>query len=157
MLTEVLIDRIDYFCFVSYLLHFGQENCICRFKLFFCSRMIQFYYVMHQSFETPAPPIRALAGDCGDFHLIYTSFWFRGRRGIRLKSLSSHPLPGYLLAVQRSICVFHGCQQCFLTSVLRLAIISCFTKGVLCVERKGRGNGTSLTFTCIKSECPAQA
>ena len=73
MLTEVLIDRIDYFCFVSYLLHFGQENCICRFKLFFCSRMIQFYYVMHQSFETPAPPIRVLAGDCGDFHLIYTS------------------------------------------------------------------------------------
>ena len=34
----------------------------------------------HQSFETPAPPIRALAGDCGHFHLMYTSFWFPGRR-----------------------------------------------------------------------------
>ena len=79
----------------------------------------------------PHPPtIRALAGDCGDLHLIYTSFWFPGRQGIRLKSRSSHSLPGYLLAAQRSICLFHGCQQCFLTSVLRLAIISCFTKGV---------------------------
>ena len=55
----------------------------------------------------------------------------------------------------------------FLTSVLRLAIISCFTKGVPFVEKcRGGGmhhsllsreTGTSLTFTCIKSECPAQA
>ena len=123
---------------------------------------------MHSSFETPAPPpIRALAGDCGDFHLIYTSFWFPSRRGIRSKSRSSHHLPGYLLAAQRSICLFHGCQQSFLTSVLRLAIISCFTKGVLCVKNVGAGEctthffpgepGTSPTFTCIKSECPAQA
>ena len=54
---------------------------------------------MHQSFETPAPPpppIRALAGDCGDFHLIYTPFWFPGRRGIRWKSRPSHPVPGEL-------------------------------------------------------------
>ena len=90
---------------------------------------------MHQSFETPAPPIRALVGDCGDFHLIYTSFWFPDRKGIRLKSRSLHPLPGYLLAAQRSICLFHGCQQCFLTSGLRLAIISYFTKGVPWVEK----------------------
>ena len=55
--------------------------------------------IMHQLFETPAPPpIRALAGDCGDFHLIYTSFWSPSRGRIRLKSRSSHPLPGYLLA-----------------------------------------------------------
>ena len=96
---------------------------------------------MHQSFKPPAPPIRALAGDCRDFHLIYTSFWFPGRRGIRLKSRSSHPLPGYLLAAQRSICLFHGCQQCFLTSVLRLAITSCFTKAVLLKMLKSRGRG----------------
>ena len=143
----------------------------------------------HPSFQTnapliwnprtcPSPPIRALAGDCGDFHVIYTSFWFPGRRGIRLKSRSSHPLPGCLLAAQWSICLFHSCQQCSLTSVLRLAITSCFTKGVLqCFTKlfykgsftKGVGAGEctihfcprepepSLTFTCIKSECPAQA
>ena len=171
MLTEVLIDRIHYFSFVvcykkikhvSYLLHFGQENCICRFKLFVCSRMIQFNSVMHQSFETPAPspphspPIRALAGDCGDFQLIYTSFWFPSRRGIRLNSLSSHPLPDYLLAVQRWICLFHGCQPCFLTSVLRLAIIS-WGAGECTTHFCPREPGTSLTFNCIKSECPAQA
>ena len=99
---------------------------------------------MHQSFETPAPPpIRALAGDCGDFHLMYTSFWFPGRGEICLKSWSSHPLPGYLLAAQRSICLFHGCLQCFLTSVLRLTMISCFTKGVLQREYRvlKRGGG----------------
>ena len=39
--------------------------------------------------KPPQPPIRALAGDCGDFHLIYTSFWFPGRQGICLKSQSS--------------------------------------------------------------------
>ena len=81
------------------------------------------------------PPIRALAVDCGDFHLIYASFWFPVRRGIRLKSRFSHPLPGYLLAAQRSICLYHGRQQCFLISVLRLAMIICFTKGVPCVEK----------------------
>ena len=74
---------------------------------------------MRQSLETPSPPIRALAEDCRDFHLVYTSFWFPGWGGIRLKSRSSHPLPGYLLATQRSICLFHGCQQCLLTSMLR--------------------------------------
>ena len=52
---------------------------------------------MHQPFETPTPPIRALAGVCRDFHLIYTSFWFPGRQGIRLKSQSSHPLPGQFI------------------------------------------------------------
>ena len=51
--------------------------------------------IMHQSFETPAPPpIRALAGDYGDFHLRYTPFWFPGRRGISWRSRSTHPLPG---------------------------------------------------------------
>ena len=30
--------------------------------------------------KPPHPPIRALARDYGDFHLIYTSFWFPGRR-----------------------------------------------------------------------------
>ena len=102
------------------------------------------------------PPIRALMGDCGDFHLIFTSFWFPGRRKIRLKSRSAHPLPGYLLATQRSICLFHGCQQCFLIGVLRLAIISCFTKGVPSAEKYGQGNApltfVPLTFTCIKSD-----
>ena len=119
--------------------------------------------------KPPHPPIRALAGDCGDFHFIYTSVWFPGRQGIRLKSWSSHPQPHYLLAAQRSICLFHGCQQCFLTSVLRLAMISCFTMGVLqswFTKGVGVGKctthfcprepGISLSFTCIKSECPAQ-
>ena len=46
-------------------------------------------YIMHQSFKTPAPLHSSLSGD---FHLIYTSIWFPGRRGIRLKSRSSHPL-----------------------------------------------------------------
>ena len=87
--------------------------------------------------KSPQPPIQALAGDCGDFHLIYTSFWFPGRRGIHLKSWSSHPLPGYLLAGQRLLCFFHGCKQCFLTAVLRLVLIICFTKGVPCVEKRG--------------------
>ena len=127
------------------------------------------FIVMHQSFETSAPPHSGLSGDCGDFHLIYTSFSFPGGRGICLKSRSSHPLLSYLLVAQRSICLFHGCQQCFVTSVLRLAIMSCFTKGVLYHVLRSRGGGectthfcprepgTSLTFTCIKSECRAQA
>ena len=76
---------------------------------------------------------------------MHTSFWFSGRQGISSKSRSSHPVPGYLLAAQRSICLFRGCQQCFLTSVLRLAIISCFTKGVPCVEKLGWGNAP-ITF-----------
>ena len=59
------------------------------------------------------PPIRALAGYCGTFILYTVHFWFPGRRGIRLKSRCSHPLPGHLLAAQRSICLFHGNQQCF--------------------------------------------
>jgi len=88
--------------------------------------------IMHQSFESPAPPHSGLGGD---FQLIYTSFWFPGRRGICLKSRSSHPLPGYLLAAQRSICLFHGCQRGFLTSVLHLAIVRCFTKGLPFVEK----------------------
>ena len=168
MLTEVLIDRIDYFCFVSYLLHFGQENCICRFKLFFCSRMIQFYYVMHQSFETPAPPIRVLAGDCGDFHLIHTSFWFPGRRGIHLKSWSSHPQTIYLLAAQRSIWFFFSwLPTVFFNQCVTLGNDKLFYKRSTMCWKEGAGEctirfcprepGTSLTFTCIKSECPAQA
>ena len=71
--------------------------------------------LMHQSFETPTVPIPALTGDCEDLHLKYTSFWFPGGRGIRSKLRSLHPLPGYLLAAQRSIQLIHGCQQCFLT------------------------------------------
>ena len=39
--------------------------------------------------KTMHPPIRALVGDCGNVHHIYTSFWFPGRRGIRLNSWSS--------------------------------------------------------------------
>ena len=61
-----------------------------------------------------------------------------------------------------------GCQQCLLTRVLRLAIISCFTKGVPCVcgtvgARESTTYccpwvpGTSFSLTCLKSECPAQA
>ena len=38
--------------------------------------------------RTP-PPIWALVRDCEDFHLIYTSFWFPGRQGIRIKTWSS--------------------------------------------------------------------
>ena len=89
---------------------------------------------MHQSFETP-PPIRALAMDCGGTFTSYTLHFGSPVGGeVRLKSRSSHPLLGYLLAAQRSICFLHGCHQCFLVGVLRLAIISCFTKGVPCVE-----------------------
>ena len=33
----------------------------------------------------------------------------------------------YLLAAQKSMFLLHGCQQCLLTRVLRLAIIICFT------------------------------
>ena len=70
----------------------------------------------------------------------------------------------YLLATQGSICLFHGYQHCLSTSVLRLATISCFTKGVPCVVVAGdctthfwpREPGTALTFICIKSECPSQ-
>ena len=65
----------------------------------------------------PPPPHSGLSGGLRRLAPHKTSFWFPGRRGIRLKSRSSHPLPGYLLAAQRSICLFHGCQQCFLTSV----------------------------------------
>ena len=53
--------------------------------------------------------------------------------------------------IQRSICLFHGCQQCLLPSLLWLAIINCFTKGVPCVEEQGQGNAP-LTFVP-----PAQA
>ena len=73
----------------------------------------------------------------------------------------------YLLAAQKSMFLLHGCQQCILTHVLHLAIISCFTnyRGTMSVwnSRSGRKHhslvspGTSLTSTCIKSECPAQA
>ena len=82
-----------------------------------------------------SPPIRALAGYCGDFHLVYSSFLVPGRQEILLKLRSSHPLLGHLLAAQRSIFLVHGYQQCFLTSVLRLPIISCFEKGAPCVEK----------------------
>ena len=97
-----------------------------------------------------SPPSRVLAGDCEDFHLISTSFWFPGRRGIRLKSRSSHPLPGYLLAAQRSICLFHGYQQCFLTSVLRLTIISSFKRKYNVL--KSREGGMHHTLLALGTE-----
>ena len=93
-------------------------------------------YILQQSFKTSAPLHSGLSGD---FLLIYTSFWFPVD-GEFARSQSLHPLPGYLLAAQRSICLFHGCEQCFLTSVLRLAIVSWFTKGVPFVEKSGRRN-----------------
>ena len=41
----------------------------------------------------------------------------------------------WLIVLERSICFFRGCQQCLLSSVLRLAIISRFTKVVPFVEQ----------------------
>ena len=53
-------------------------------------------YFMHQSFQSPAPPYSGLSGGWGGggFHFRYTPCWFPGRRGIRWKSRSSHPLRG---------------------------------------------------------------
>ena len=55
--------------------------------------------IQHAGKTSLSCPIRALAGDCRDFQLIYTSFWFPSRRGIHLKSQSSYPLP------------WHSCRQ----------------------------------------------
>ena len=107
----------------------GECSTSCRQKVRFAMSSCYFLRIIRQSIQ---------AGGCGDFHLIYTSFSFPSRRGIQLKSWSSHPLPGYLLAAQRSICFFfHGCQQRLLPTVLGLAVIICFTKGVPCVENRG--------------------
>ena len=72
----------------------------------------------------------------------------------------------YLLAAQKSMFLLHGCQQ-FLPCVT-LGNNKLVTKGVPCVcgtvgvgesttHCCPRGPGTSLAFTCRKSECPAQA
>ena len=131
----------------------------------------------------PLPPIRALAGDCGEFHLIYTSFWFPSRRGIRLKSPSSHLLPGqvidfrsinettstikifdtllvywgafasYLLAAQRSICLFHGCQQCLLTGIWRApAFNQCVTRSNNKLFHKGSTMSVSYTHLTLPTK-----
>ena len=62
------------------------------------------------------------------FILVPLEVWFR------LKSRSSHPLPGYLLAAQRSICLFHGCKL-FFNQCVTLGNNKLFTKGVPCVEK----------------------
>ena len=53
------------------LLTVGHYWSLAKCRVFFTSHL-----------KAPHPPIRALAGDCGDFHLIYTEFWFPGRREI---------------------------------------------------------------------------
>ena len=75
----------------------AECSTYCRQKVRFAMSSCYFLRIIRQSIQ---------AGGCGDFHLINTSFWFPSRRGIHLKSWSSHPLPGYLLAAQRSICFF---------------------------------------------------
>ena len=68
---------------------------------------------------------------------------------------------------QRSICLFHARQQCLLTSVhVMLGNNKLFYKGSTMCWTVGAGEctthfcsrepRTSPTFTCIKSECPAQ-
>ena len=116
--------------------------------------------IKHQYTNAPViwncctPPILALAGDCGDSHLIYTSFWYpvegelAWSHGLRIPnrvnlSRSMNEITStikifwhthwgafasYLLATQRLICLLHGFH------VLRLAIISCFTKQVPCIK-----------------------
>ena len=67
------------------------------------------------------PPIRALAGDCEDFHLISTSFWFPGRRGIRLKSRSLHPY--------RIICWPLKDQSVYFMAANSVSVNQCVTLG----------------------------
>ena len=50
----------------------------------------------------------------------------------------------YLLATQRSISLFHGCQQCLLTSVLHLATLSCFRRQYYILNSRGKGMHHSL-------------
>ena len=112
--------------------------------------------------KPPHPPSRALAGDCRDFYLIYTSFWFPGRRGIRLKSRSLHSLPGYLLAAQRSNYLFISwLPTVFFNQCVTLGNNKLVYKGSTMCWKVGAEEctthfcpwepGTSLTFTCIKS------
>ena len=123
---------------------------------------------MHQSFETPAPPpIRAIAGSCGDFHLMYTSFWFPGRRGIRLKSRSSHPLPIICWPLKDQSVYFMAANSVSVNQCVTLGRNKLWYKGSTMCWKVAAGEctthfcprepGISLTFTCIKTECPAQA
>ena len=96
--------------------------------------------------KLPHPPIWALVEDYGDFHLIYASFWFPGRRGIRLKSRSSHPRMPYRVifwSLKDQSLYFIAANR-VLTSVLCLAIISCFTKEYHVLKSRGWGMHHSL-------------
>ena len=120
---------------------YWTKNCLkealtcCWTPLSFHLSRASSVWLSTRHLKPPHPLIRTLVGDCGDFHLIYTSLWFPGRRGIRLKSRSSinettstlkiywHTdilighwggFASYFLAAQRSISLFHGCQQCLL-------------------------------------------
>ena len=120
---------------------------------------------MHQSFKTPAPPppIRALAGDCGDFHLIYTSFWFPGRLEVTVFASPTELFAGrskinlfisWLPTVSFNQCVTLGQNKLFYKGSnmgWKVGVGKCTTH--FC-PREPR---TSLIFTCIKYDCSAQA
>ena len=75
----------------------GECSTSCRQKVRFVMSSCYFLRIIRQSIQ---------AGGCGDFHLIYTSFWFPSRRGIHLKSWSSHPLATGLFAGRAKINLF---------------------------------------------------
>ena len=74
---------------------YWTKNCLkealtcCWTPLSFHLSRASSVWLSTRHLKPPHPLIRTLVGDCGDFHLIYTSFWLPGRRGIRLKSRSS--------------------------------------------------------------------
>ena len=99
---------------------------------------------MHQSFETPAPPPHSgLSGGLRGLspHKQFILVLHFGEAGNSLE-ITVFASPTGLFAGRSMINLFIS----WLPTVLRLAIISCFTKVVPCIESRGGRGNAPLTF-----------
>ena len=119
-------------------------------------KLMHYSHLKHPHFFTP---IRVLAGDCGDFHLIYTSFWFAvggeftWRHGLRI--------PYRVICWPPKNLFISWLPAMFFNQRVTLGNNKLFYKGSTMCWKEGVGEctthfcprepGTSLTFTCIKS------
>ena len=93
--------------------------------------------IMHQSFETPAPPHLSLSRGLWGLSPHIQFILVPRQAGNSLDVMVFASPTGLFAGHSKMICFFRGSQLCFLTSVLRLSIISYFAKGVPCVEKQG--------------------
>ena len=135
----------------------------------FCVHIQVFIQVMHQSFETPAPPHSRCSGGWRGFSPhIPVHFILVPRLAGNSLEVTVFESPAGLFAGRSKIDLFISClPTVFFNQCVMLGNNKLFYKGSAMCWKVEVGNctthfcprepRTSLTFTWIKSECPVQA